>query len=139
VSVPRPLAESPLLPAPQELPTDGTPVTRLLAMGRGARRRCPRCGLGKLFRGYLAPEPICTVCRADLLAFRADDAPAYFTILIVGHIVVPGMLWLEMTRHPPMFVHLMIWLPLTVVLTFGLLPHIKGAIVGLLWSLGVRE
>ena len=98
-----------------------------------------RCGLGKLFRGYIAPAPTCTVCGAELLAFRADDAPAYFTILVVGHIVVPGMLWLEVAHHPPMFVHLALWLPLTLVLTFGLLPYIKGAIVGLLWSLGVRD
>jgi uncharacterized protein (DUF983 family) len=135
MTTPGPIAESPAPP----LQIDVAPVTRLAAMWRGARRRCPRCGLGKLFSGYIAPAPSCTVCQAELLAFRADDAPAYFTILIVGHVVVPGMLWLEMARHPPIFVHLMIWLPLTLVLTFGLLPSVKGAIVGLLWSLGVRD
>src|SRR5205807_4574647 len=116
-----------------------SPVSRLMAMRRGARRRCPRCGDGKLFAGYIAPAARCEHCRLELLPFRADDAPAYFTILVVGHIVVPAMLWLEMTQHPPLFLHLALWLPLTLALTFALLPPIKGAIVGLLWSLGVRN
>jgi uncharacterized protein (DUF983 family) len=119
----------------------GAPMapTRLAAMRRGFARRCPRCGLGSLFRGYLTPVERCTSCDLDLSPFRADDAPAYFTILVVGHVVVPGMLWLEMARHPPIGVHLLLWLPLTLLLTFALLPRVKGAIVGLLWSLGIKQ
>lgn len=119
------------------LPAD--PVPRLTAMVRGARRRCPRCAAGSLFRGYVTPAANCPVCALDLTRYRADDAPAYFTILIVGHVIVSGMLALEMARHPAVWVHLVLWVPLTLILTFALLPRVKGALIGLLWSLGMRD
>src|SRR5579862_1826697 len=55
---------------------------------RGLARRCPHCGEGRLFRGYLKVEPTCEVCGHDNGAYRADDGPAYFTILIVGHLLI---------------------------------------------------
>ena len=61
------------------------------AMRRGFRCRCPNCGKGALFAGYLKPLPECRVCGEDLSHQRADDAPPYFTILIVGHVIVPIM------------------------------------------------
>ena len=65
---------------------------------------------------------------------RADDAPPYFTIVIVGHIVVPSLMAVELIYRPPLWVHLLIWLPLTAFLSLALLPRVKGAIVGLRWA-----
>ena len=77
----------------------------------------------------------CELCALELHHHRADDAPPYFTIMIVGHIVIGGMLWLETGLHPPAWVHMSLWLPLTVALTLMLLPLVKGALIGLQWAL----
>jgi len=105
------------------------------AMIRGFRSRCPRCGRGRLFRAFLKVVDHCSVCGEALHHQRADDAPAYFVILIVGHIVVPLALAVEVVFQPPYLVHLVLWLPLTVGLALGLLQPIKGAIVGCQWAL----
>jgi uncharacterized protein (DUF983 family) len=73
------------------------------------------------------------------LAYRADDAPAYFTILFVGHILVPAMLTVEIAYHPSTALPLVIWLPLTTLLTCALLSRIKGALIGLRWALRVQS
>ena len=65
---------------------------------------------------------------------RADDAPPYFTILIAGHIVIPLLITAELAYTPPIWLHLLIWVPLTAVLCLALLPRVKGAIVGLQWA-----
>jgi uncharacterized protein (DUF983 family) len=104
------------------------------AMGRGLRGRCPHCGEGRLFRAFLKVVDHCDVCGEALHHHRADDAPAYFVILIVGHIVVPLALAVEVAFEPPYLVHLALWLPLTVGLALGLLQPIKGAIVGWQWA-----
>ena len=111
----------------------------LLAMARGLACRCPACGQTKLFRGYLKVVPECLDCGAPLGLARADDAPPYFTIFIVGHVVVGGMLVLERADTPPLWVHAVIWLPLTVVMSLGLLRPIKGATVGLMLKLGMLK
>jgi uncharacterized protein (DUF983 family) len=105
------------------------------AMTRGFRGRCPRCGRGPLFRAFLKVIDYCKVCGEALHHQRADDAPAYFVILIVGHIVVPLALAVEIVFQPPYLVHLALWLPLTIGLALGLLQPIKGAIVGYQWAL----
>ncbi|HUZ65109.1 MAG TPA: DUF983 domain-containing protein [Acetobacteraceae bacterium] len=110
-----------------------------LALWRGARNQCPACGQTHLFNGYLKVRPVCTFCGAPLGEYRADDAPPYFTILIVGHIVIPLMLLLEQTEHPPIWLHMAIFLPLTLVLTLGLLRPVKGATVGLMLKLGLLK
>jgi len=107
----------------------------LSALGRGWRTRCPRCAKGGVFRGYLKVRSNCPVCSLAFHHHRADDAPPYFTIMIVGHIVVGGMLWLETAAHPPTWVHMALWLPLTAVLTLALLPLVKGSLIGLQWAL----
>ena len=96
--------------------------------------RCPRCGQGQLFRAYLKVADHCPVCGEALYHHRADDAPAYFVILIVGHIVVPLALVTETTFSPPTYVHLALWIPLTIALALSLLPPVKGAIVGWQWA-----
>jgi uncharacterized protein (DUF983 family) len=105
------------------------------AMWRGFRCRCPNCGEGKLFRGYLKPVETCAVCGADLSHQRADDAPPYFTMVIVGHIVVPIVLAVAMRTDLSNLTHLMIWLPLTLGLTLALLQPVKGATIALQWAL----
>ena len=105
-----------------------------LAMRRGARLRCPRCGEGHIYRAYLKVRPFCEVCALELQLQRADDAPPYFTILIVGHIVIPGMLILQQQADPPSWLQYAIWLPLAFLLTFILLPRVKGALIGFQWA-----
>lgn len=120
-----------------ESPTDRVPFRT--AFLRGLRRRCPRCGQGRLFNGYLKQASECAHCGQPLAKFRADDAPAYFTILIVGVLVVPIMLAIEMLYHPETWVFEVIVLPLTVLLTLALIPFIKGAYIASLWSLGLEQ
>ena len=104
------------------------------AVLRGLRHKCPACGNGRLFRAYLKVADACPDCHEPLHNHRADDAPPYFTIVIVGHIVLPGVLILEQTAAPPEWLHLALWLPLTIILSLALLPPIKGALVGLQWA-----
>jgi uncharacterized protein (DUF983 family) len=105
------------------------------AVLRGARLRCPACGKGALFRRYLKVVDHCAACGEAMHHQRADDAPPYFTIVIVGHVVVGLMLTVEMAYRPPLWLHAAIWLPLTLLLALLLLPVIKGALVGLQWAL----
>lgn len=104
------------------------------AMLRGWRCRCPNCGTGRMFGRYLKVDDHCGSCGLELSGHRADDAPPYFTILVVGHIIVPLMLLLEQRFQPAEWVHLALWLPLTVLLSLRLLPRVKGALIGLQWS-----
>ncbi len=104
------------------------------AVRRGWRGRCPRCGNGTLFSAFLKMRSRCQACGLDLEPCRADDAPAYFTILAVGHIIVPLVLVLERYgEQPPLWFHAVLWLPLSVLLALLLLPRIKGAVITLLW------
>ncbi len=104
-------------------------------MLRGWKGRCPRCGKAGLFSSFLKMRSVCPACELGLEPYRADDAPAYFTILIVGHIVVPLVLLVERYGdQPPLWLHATIWLPLSVFLALLLLPRIKGAVIALIWA-----
>ena len=105
------------------------------AMLRGFSQRCPKCGKGALFGGYLKVKDTCSVCGEELHHQRADDAPPYFTIMIVGHFVVGGLLSMEKAFSPPMWVHSVVWLPLTLLSSLWLLPRVKGVLIGLQWAL----
>ena len=105
------------------------------AMLRGLRHTCPQCGKGALFSAYLKVNDTCPRCAEALHHQRADDAPPYFTIFIVGHIVLGGLLMMEKAFKPEPWQHAIVWLPLTVVLSLILLPRIKGLMVGLQWAL----
>ncbi len=87
-----------------------------------------------MFRAFLKVADRCAVCDEALHHHRADDAPAYFVILIVGHLVVPLVLVVEVAYAPPYWLHAALWLPLTIGLAVGLLQPIKGAIVGWQWA-----
>lgn len=110
-----------------------------LALLRGFARRCPACGEGALFTGYLAVSDTCSACGLELHHQRADDAPPYFTIFIVGHIVVPLLLVVEKLWQPALWVHFVLWLPLTLILVLVLLPRVKGATIGLQWAFRMHD
>ncbi|MFY9876572.1 MAG: DUF983 domain-containing protein [Rhodomicrobium sp.] len=114
-------------------PADRRPVLKSIL--RGASLKCPKCGRGRLFSSYLAVSRTCAGCGEELFHHRADDAPPYFTIFIVGHIIVSLVITTELLYGPPLWLHFAIWLPLTVLLSLALLPVVKGAIVGLQWAL----
>jgi uncharacterized protein (DUF983 family) len=102
---------------------------------RGFIGRCPHCGQGKLFRAFLKVTDRCEACGEDLSHQRADDFPAYIVILIVGHLLVPMVLFVETAFAPPYAVQLAVWLPLALVLSVALLQPVKGAIVSLQWAM----
>jgi uncharacterized protein (DUF983 family) len=110
--------------------------TTWTALSRGFVGRCPRCGRGALFRAFLKFSDRCSACDLDLGEIRSDDIPAYFTILVVGHVVVPLLLLAEIENFSGWSVILILG-PVGLALTFLLLPRIKGAVAGLLWSLGI--
>ncbi|OSQ38965.1 DUF983 domain-containing protein [Thalassospira mesophila] len=107
-------------------------------LGRGFRRKCPNCGLGLAFSGYLTVRKTCECCAHELGEYRCDDAPPYFTILVVGHMVVGGALTLEQSGNPSMALQLGIWIPVTLILSLSLLPFIKGGVLGVQWAMGIR-
>ncbi len=108
------------------------------AIYRGFGKRCPSCGKGQIFSSYLGVHETCPHCNEPLHHQRADDAPPYFTIFIVGHIIIPAMLVVEKMWKPDLWIHFAIWLPATLLLTLWLLPKAKGATVGIQWALGMH-
>jgi uncharacterized protein (DUF983 family) len=106
----------------------------LQGLARGFRRRCPNCGEGRLFKGYLAVQPTCPACGHDNGQYRADDAAPYFTILVVGHLVIGPILIFPFILTAPLGLVLGTTLPALAVVTLALLPVIKGAVIGGLWA-----
>jgi uncharacterized protein (DUF983 family) len=101
------------------------------AVSTGLLGRCPRCGRGKLFKGFLTLAPACTVCGLDYSFADSGDGPAVFVTMIGGAIVVGLALWTEVTYEPPFWVHILLFLPLTLIICVGLLRPLKGLLVGL--------
>jgi uncharacterized protein (DUF983 family) len=95
----------------------------------GVAGRCPRCGQGKLFVNFITIAPRCTVCDLDFTFADAGDGPAVFVMLFAGFLVVGIALWTEVTYEPPIWVHLAIFLPLTVIVCVGLLLPLKGILI----------
>jgi uncharacterized protein (DUF983 family) len=105
-----------------------------LGLKRGLQHRCPACGEGRLYARYLKVEPHCEACAHPLGDYRADDGPAYLTILIVGHLIVaPLLLFPFVWEWTPWAVLPLTLIPLAAAVLL-LLPRIKGAWVGLLWA-----
>jgi len=109
-----------------------------MAMRHGFVKRCPRCGKARIFGRYLKVNDFCANCGLELQLQRADDAPPYFTILIVGHIVLPGLLLLQAEAEPPAWMQYSLWLPLALFLTLWLLPRVKGTLIGFQWARGMH-
>lgn len=97
----------------------------------GLRGRCPRCGEGRLFRGFLKLEDRCDSCGLQLSALDAADGPAFFAMSFVGIFVGFAALFMEVAFQPPVWLHLLIWFPLIAVLCVLLLRPIKGVMVAL--------
>jgi uncharacterized protein (DUF983 family) len=95
----------------------------------GLAGRCPNCGEGRLFEGFLKVSPRCEACGYDLSKADSGDGPAVFVIMIAGFLVAFAALFTEFTFHPPIWVHLVVWLPLTLVVCLGLLRPFKGALL----------
>jgi uncharacterized protein (DUF983 family) len=101
--------------------------------------RCPRCGKGRLFAGVISFAGRCDTCELDYTAFNVGDGAASFLILIIGAIVTGLAMWLELSVSPPWYVHAALWLPLTLVLTIGLLRIAKGLLLGLEYRHSARQ
>jgi len=106
------------------------------AIRRGLAGHCPCCGKGAMFRRYLKVNDRCPVCGTELSHQRADDAPPYVTILVVGHIIGALMLATDsIAPDLPILYSMLIWPPLTLILCLALLPAFKGALIGYQWAL----
>jgi uncharacterized protein (DUF983 family) len=97
----------------------------------GLRARCPRCGEGRLFSGFLTLRPRCENCGLDFAFADAADGPAQFVILIVGFLIAGAALLVEIAYSPPIWVHIVIWTPLVLILCLGALRPLKGVLVAL--------
>ena len=102
----------------------GAPLAKIGLLGL-----CPQCGARTLFRRVASFDDSCPKCGLDFTAFDVGDAAAPFLIFLVGTVVVVGAIWLELSREPPWWVHLVIWVPLTVGLTLVLLRVAKALLV----------
>ena len=105
-----------------------SPVPSIAAVLRG---RCPHCGHGKLFNGFLNIAPSCGVCGLNYDFADAGDGPAVFVTMIGGTIVVGLALWTEVVYRPPYWVHAVIFLPLTLIVCLGALRPLKALLIGL--------
>ena len=116
------------------------------ALRNGLRRRCPACGRGPLFAGYLRPVGCCGRCGEALGHIRADDFPPYIAILAAGHVVVPLLLLAEQSWAPPLWLQALVWPALALALVWpalalalvaALLPVAKGGVLAAMWALGL--
>lgn len=98
---------------------------------RGLACRCPRCGRGKLYSGYLNLRPNCDACGLDYAFIDAGDGPAVFIILFAGAIVVGSALIVEIKYQPPLWLHAVLWLPLMLAVTLWPLRAMKSLLIAL--------
>ena len=100
---------------------------------------CPRCGQGKLFDGLVKIRPQCRSCGLDYSFADAGDGPAVFVILIIGFVVVGLALWMEVNYSPPIWLHFLLWIPLTIGLCLWLLRVMKALLVALQYRNNARQ
>lgn len=106
---------------------------KILLIKRGFFKTCPYCGKSEIFSSYLKLIPVCKNknCKFVFKNYRTEDGPAYFTIFIVGHIVIPVIVLLEgLELPPPFWFQITFWPVITILLGIWLLPRIKGAFLG---------
>ena len=97
----------------------------------GLAGRCPRCGQGKLFNGFLKVADRCSVCSLDLSKADSADGPAFFIMLLVPALIIPIAMWVEFSYQPPLWLHGLLWTPLIIGLSVALLRPLKGVMVAL--------
>jgi uncharacterized protein (DUF983 family) len=105
------------------------PLSKTIAAGLAGR--CPRCGKGRLFQGFITLRPRCETCGLDFAFADSGDGPAVFIIMVAGFIVVGAALVTEIVYAPPFWVHAALWLPLILVVTIGPLRPLKGLMIAL--------
>jgi uncharacterized protein (DUF983 family) len=105
----------------------------------GLAGRCPRCGKGKLFTGFLTVAPQCEHCGLDLAFADSGDGPAFFVMSIAGFIVVGAAMAVELIYQPPFWVHALLWLPLGMAVPLLLLRPFKGVMVALQYHYRAEE
>ncbi len=105
--------------------------SRVSPISAGLGCRCPRCGKGALFAGYLTVAERCSVCGLDLRKADSGDGPAVFIIFILGFLIVPLALVFEAAVEPPLWLHMVIWPPLVLVGAMALLRPMKGLLIAL--------
>jgi uncharacterized protein (DUF983 family) len=110
---------------------DDTPVSVYQSALRGIACKCPRCGRGSLYQGFLTLRPACEQCGLDYAFIDAGDGPAVFVILIAGFIVVAAALIVEVKYQPPYWVHAALWIPLVLALTLWPLRALKAVLIAL--------
>lgn len=93
--------------------------------------RCPKCGEGKLFKGFVTLEDKCSACGQSFAFADSGDGPAVFVILFAGFLIVALMFWVEAAYAPPLWLHLVVFLPLTLLVCLGMLRPLKGLLIGL--------
>jgi len=111
----------------------------LTGLTRGFMGRCPNCGRGKLLHRYLKVLSPCAACGHDNAQYPSDDAPPYFTILIIGHVVIAPLVVFPIIWQQSAALLLAISLPSVLALTLLLLPRVKGAVIGVQWAIHQRE
>lgn len=112
--------------------------TMATALQRGALCRCPACGEAPLFRKFLKVNDHCPSCGEAMHHHRADDLPAYVVMAITGHVVVSLLMVTEVAYAPAFWIHGLLWFPLTIAMSLGLLQPVKGTVVALQWKLGMH-
>ncbi len=125
----------PLLSDPSPEPK-GSSHDFWLVLLRGLIGRCPHCGKGRLLRNYLKPVDHCSVCAQAYGHIRADDGPAWLTIVLVGHILAPILLYVIPNSHWPDWVSMVVWPSFAFILALLILPRAKGLFIGLIWRTG---
>lgn len=105
----------------------------------GLQGCCPRCGRGKLFDGFLKVKPHCSACGLDYAFADAGDGPAVFVMLIVGFLIIGLALWFDSVFSPPVWLHALIWLPLSIIVSLVLLRKLKGIMVALQYRNNASE
>jgi len=114
-------------------PSRGERDTRS-ALLRGLRGDCPACGQARLFARFLKPVPHCPSCGQDWTLHSADDMPAYLVVLILGHVLVPVMVAVNMRYDVPLWIDMLIWPGLALVMAVMMIQPAKGAVIGFQWA-----
>lgn len=114
-------------------------ATRLSPFATGIKGRCPKCGEGRLFNGYLKVTTTCDQCGLDLSFAESGDGPAIFIMFVVGMIVIALAMITDSLFHPAPYVHLMLWIPTTIVLSLVLLRPFKATMIALQYRHDARE
>ena len=102
---------------------------RLSSVATGLRCACPRCGQGRLYRGLLTVRDVCEECSLDLSKLNTDDGAAFFIIVVYSAVIIPLALWVEFALEPPIWVHILIWLPVIIGGTIALMRPFKAWLV----------